>query len=167
MAHRIPALILTLLLLTGCAGDSGDCPGGDYVALGRAHASLGLPAALPSETCTPTSAHLAAYLDGRSEGLIAYCRGPQGWNDGLVGDGEPDLCAEETFPDYVQAQRLAREHRAFEREAESLRREIESLPEEEQGSKRRQLNRISGEMEAIRGVATIREWVGPQARGGG
>jgi hypothetical protein len=161
------ALPLILLLLAGCAADQGDCPGGDYAALGESEAALGLPATLPSEACTPTAANLEAYADGRRAGLIAYCRGPQGWNDGLTGEAERDFCAEDDFPDYAQAQRLAREHRAFEAEAAALRREIEALPEEEQGIKRRQLNRINGEMEAIRGVATIREWVGPQARGEG
>jgi hypothetical protein len=159
-------LPLLPLLLVGCATDRGDCPGGDYEALGRKEASLGLAASLPSQTCAPAQAQLAAYLAGRRAGLIDYCRGPQGWNDGLTGDAEPELCPEADFPDYVQARRLAREHRAFEREAEALRHEIEALPEEASGLQRRQLHRIHGEMEAIRGVATIREWVGPQARGG-
>jgi hypothetical protein len=166
MSIRPHAFIASLLLLGGCAGDRGDCPGGDYAGLGRSEASLGLPSSLPSDLCTPAPAHLKAYLDGRDQGLMAYCRGPQGWNDGLTGDAETDFCDEDAFPDYVQAQRLAREHRQFEREADALRREIETLPEDEAGIKRRQLNRVIGEMEAIRGVATIREWVGPHGRGG-
>lgn len=163
MTSRIIGLTL-VLLLAGCASDSGDCPGGDYTALGREQAGLGLPASLPSDVCTPTPAHLQAYLDGRRQGLIAYCRGPQGWNDGLTGDADPEICVEDDFPDYVQAHRLAREHRQFEREAEALRREIEALPDDATGPQRRQLHRISGEMEAIRGVAVIREWVGPRSR---
>ncbi|HRQ63539.1 MAG TPA: hypothetical protein PKZ76_01515 [Xanthomonadaceae bacterium] len=165
MPMRILALAASLLLLGGCTSDSGDCPGGDYAELGRKEAGLGMAATLPSATCTPGERSLADYLEGRREGLLVYCRGPQGWNDGLVGDAEPDLCPEDDFPDYVQAERLAREHRKFEREAEVLRREIDALPEEETGVQRRQLHRLIGEMEAIRGVATIREWVGPQGRG--
>ncbi len=148
--------------LAGCAASQ--CPE-DPVALGRSEGRDGKAPSLPSAACRLPDEQLVAYQLAYRQGLSGYCTGARGWLEGQRGRQDPRPCEEQEHPDFVQALRLGAEYASFATEVERLRREIERLQGEEQNHAIRSMQRALAEMEAIRGVATVRGWsLTPPAR---
>ncbi|MDW8478735.1 MAG: DUF2799 domain-containing protein [Xanthomonadales bacterium] len=160
--RRLPWLLLPLL--AACAAE--DCPP-DPAALGREEGREGLAASLPSARCPLAGERLLAYQAAYRQGLSGYCSGRRGWIEGQRGREDPAPCRESEHPDFVQALRLGAEYARFATEVEGLRRELQHLPADGQAEAVRRIQRALAEMEAIRGVATVRGWTGSRGDGPG
>lgn len=152
---RAKFLCFLAVALTACARS--ECPP-DLEAAGLAEGREGQLPSLPNPGCRLRGERLLAYELAYRQGLSGYCTGPRGWIEGQRGRRDPSPCREQEHPDFVQAMRLGAEYAAFATEVETLRREIETRSGEAQDEAIRRIQRALSEMEAIRGVATVRGW---------
>lgn len=108
---RLPALLLPLLLLGGCATIAEeDCAGMDWYALGIGDGRNGYPIDRINahrEACqgvgiAPDS---QAWLDGRAEGLHEYCRLTNAIELGYAGSSYAGVCGDPAFYQLYSAAR--------------------------------------------------------------
>ena len=83
------------------------------------------------------------------------CTAVDGWQDGRAGKGRSDGCAE---AEYVEAHRLGASLHELEVEYRDIARKLEAVPGVDAGVKQRRQRQLDNDIEAIRGVATIKGW---------
>lgn len=89
----------------------------------------------------------------------AACSAVDGWQDGRAGKGRHDGCAE---TEYVEAHRLGASLHELEVEHRAIARKLADAPGVDAGPQRRRQRQLDNDIEAIRGVATIKGWpLGP------
>lgn len=85
----------------------------------------------------------------------AACSAVEGWQDGRAGEGRQDGCAE---AEYVEAHRLGASLHELEVEHRAIARKLAEAPGVDAGAQQRRQRQLDNDIEAIRGVATIKGW---------
>lgn len=109
-------LVLTMLIVAACGASKEEreqrkaaaCQATDWWALGFEDGVKGLRAdqfGKYRQECAPygVTADIMAYLDGRDEGLVEYCKPRNGYRAGMEGRRYNNVCPPELEADFAQA----------------------------------------------------------------
>jgi hypothetical protein len=109
------AALLTAAFAAGCSTGMGrdQCAAADWRTIGYEDGLKGWPADRIGLHRTACARHqvtpdLAAYLEGRSRGLVEYCQPRNGYRVGLRGGGYANVCAGEAEAAFVDGYRHGR-----------------------------------------------------------
>lgn len=109
------ALVVTLLALSGCASMSKDeCLAVDWKTVGYEDGVEGYPGdhiAQHRKACAKygVRADLAAYQEGRNQGLVEFCQPVNGYNIGVRGGAYRGVCPVQLEPAFLRAYQAGRE----------------------------------------------------------
>lgn len=85
----------------------------------------------------------------------AACSAVDGWQDGRAGKGRHDGCGE---AEYVEAHRLGTSLHELEVEHRAIARKLAEAPGVDAGAQQRRQRQLDNDIEAIRGLATVKGW---------
>lgn len=88
-------------------------------------------------------------------GAMAACGAVDGWQDGRVGKGRADGC---DAAEYVEAHRLGASLLELQTERRAIARKVAAKEVTDVGAQQRRQRQLDNDIEAIRGLATIKQW---------
>lgn len=88
-------------------------------------------------------------------GAMAACAAVDGWQDGRAGKGRADGCS---AAEYVEAHRLGASLLELQAERRAIDAKIAAKTVTDVGAQQRRQRQLDNDIEAIRGLATIKQW---------